>query len=110
MFNYLGPAGGLCIDVKTSGQSPQVSCVSVYFLMKSARLPTNNQISSKQVLKLSRPIAQTAIPPKWHLEKHLIHCICGQCFAHRVDSGVMKPQADSLNVFIQSITQNVMPR
>lgn len=37
----------------------------------------NNQISSKQVLELSTPIVQTAIPPKWHLENYLIHFICG---------------------------------
>lgn len=34
------------------------------------------------------------------------------CFVHGVviDSGVMKLQVESLNVFLKSITQNVMPR
>lgn len=75
MFNYLGLAGSLCIDVRTSGQSPRVSCV---FVMKCARLPMHNQICGKQVHKLSMPIAQTAVPPKWHLENYLIHFICGR--------------------------------
>lgn len=75
----MGLAGGLYIDVKTLGQSPQVSGVffCFVFFIKCARLPMNNQISSKQVLELSTPIAQTAIPPKWHLENYLIHFICG---------------------------------
>ncbi len=55
MLNYLGQAGGLCIDVQTLGQSPQVSCV---FIMKCARLPIHNQICSTQVHKLSMPISQ----------------------------------------------------
>lgn len=73
MPNYRGLAGGLCIDVKTQGQSPQLSSVLV---MKCARLPMHNQICSKQVHKLSMPIPQTAVPPKWHLENYLIHFIC----------------------------------
>lgn len=76
MLNYLGLAGGLCVDVKTVGQSPRVSCVFSFFLMKCARLPMHNQICSKQVHKLSMPIALTAVPPKWHLENYLIHFIC----------------------------------
>lgn len=71
----------------------------------------NNQISSKQVLKLSTPITQTAIPPKWHLENYLIHFICGHVlYTVPIGSGVMKPQAESLNVFLKAITQNAMPR
>lgn len=71
----------------------------------------HNHICSKQVHKLSMPIAQTVVPPKWHLENYLIHFICGACFVHRVviDSAVMKLQVESLNVFLKSITQNVMP-
>lgn len=93
---------------KHQGNHPKVSCV---FLMKCSQLPMHNQICSKQVHKLSMPIAQTAVPPKWHLENYLILFIWGACFVHRVviDSGVMTLQVESLNVFLKSITQNVMP-
>lgn len=77
MLNYLGLADTLCIDVKTLGQSPQGSCFVLFFLMKCARLSMHNHICRKQVHKLSMPIAQTVVPPKWHLGNYLIHFICG---------------------------------
>lgn len=71
----------------------------------------HNQIWSKQVHKLSMPIAQTAVPHKWHSENYLIHFICRHAlFGGVIDRGVMKLQVESLNVFLKSITQNVMPR
>lgn len=82
------------------------SSLTCFFLMNCAQLPMHNRICSKQVHKLS---AQTAVPPKRHLENYLIHFIC---FVHRavIDSSVMKLRVDSLNVLLKSITRNVMPR
>lgn len=67
------------------------------------------QICSENFHKLSRPVAQTAVPPKWHLENYLIYLQAG--FVHReaIDSGGMKLQVESFKVFLKSITHNVMP-
>lgn len=80
--------------------------------MKSARLPMNNQISGKQVLKLSMPISQTEMPPKVTFGKLPRRFYLWPRFVRGVPvgCGVMKLQAELLNVFLKSITQNAMPR